>query len=85
MSVWLTDPKTGEKSVSLTILIVATVGIVAAIGLQIAGLAKDVSLAQEWWFGAAGLYWGRKFTTAKGNSMGGLADQAAPPEAGEKK
>jgi hypothetical protein len=63
---WVTDPKTGEKSVSLTVLALSTVVMVVAIGLQLSGIAKDVSLATEWWFGAAGLYWGRKFTTSKG-------------------
>lgn len=63
---WLTDPKTGEKSVTLTIFIITS--IVAIVKLLISGITiGDVSLgtfsASEFGIalGAAGaLYWSRK-------------------------
>ena len=67
--IWPIDPKTKQPLVSLAILIVATLLVVAAVGLNFAGLAKSTDLVMEFFLGAAGLYWGRKFTSSKGSVM----------------
>lgn len=67
--IWPIDPKTKEPSVSLAILMVATLAVVVAIGLDFAGMAKGTDLVLEFWLGSAGLYWGRKFTSRGGSIM----------------
>lgn len=64
--IWPTDPKTGQPSVSLGILLLATLVMVIAVGINIAGYAKSTDLVVEFWLGSAGLYWGRKFTSKDG-------------------
>jgi hypothetical protein len=39
---------------------------VVAIGLSLAGKAKDINLVSEWWFGSAALYFGRRLKWSKG-------------------
>lgn len=64
---WIKDPKTGEESVSLTLVIVsATVCFIAA-GLEMAGLIKTVSICFEMFGASCGLYWGRRFGNGKVN------------------
>lgn len=70
--IWPVDPKTKEPSVSLAILIVATAAVLVSIGLNLAGIAKSTDLVMEFFLGAAGLYWGRKFTSSKGVVMEAL-------------
>jgi hypothetical protein len=67
--IWPTDPKTKEASVSLGILVVATACMVVATILSVTGYAKSTDLVVEFWLGAAGLYWGRKFTSSKGSGI----------------
>ena len=64
--IWPTDPKTGQPSVSLGILLLATLVMVIAVGINIAGYAKSTDLVVEFWMGSAGLYWGRKFASKDG-------------------
>jgi len=68
MSFFIQDPKTGERSVSLTILILATTCMTVAVGLDLAGISKGTGMASEWFLGASALYFGRKFTN-KGASL----------------
>lgn len=70
--IWPIDPKTKEPSVSLAILILATTLVFVSIGLNLAGIAKNTDLVMEFFFGAAGLYWGRKFTSSKGDVIDAL-------------
>jgi len=66
MNLWINDPRTKEKSVSLTILIVSTIVNIAAIALQGYGKIESASAAENFFMVACGLYFGRKFSSAKG-------------------
>lgn len=74
---YLTDPKTKEKSVSLTLMLVSFILALVAGGLEMAGLVKGTSISLELFWGTAGLYFGRKFTT-RGQSVGVEAATAEP-------
>ena len=69
MEPYLTDPRTKEKSVSLTMLILALLLVLVANILQLAKVTEDIGSSMELFYAAAGLYWGRKFTSAKGESL----------------
>lgn len=55
----------GEKSVSLTLLLVAGVAVLVAAGLEMAGLVKNTSILMEFFAINASLYFGRRFTNSK--------------------
>lgn len=74
---WPLDPKDNKPSVSLGILCLATVAVVIAIGMQLAGKAHDISLVSEWWFGSAGLYFSRRMKWSKG--------EVGPVDSGDQK
>lgn len=65
MQLWITDPKTKEPSVSLSLLIVTFVGTLVAAGLQMAGKIESTSIMTEMFYGNVALYFGRKFTVGK--------------------
>ena len=65
--VFIIDPITGQKSVSLTLLIVSFVGIVIAAGLEAANVIHTTSVLNELYFANAGLYFGRRIQTKVGN------------------
>ena len=66
MTLWISDPRTQEKSVSLTILIISLVVNVTAIVLQGMGKIESASAAENFFMVACGLYFGRKFSSPKG-------------------
>lgn len=61
MKLWVTDPTTGQKSVSLTMLLVAVICAVTAGGLQMFGLVETTSLFSEFMYSCVALYFGRRF------------------------
>ncbi len=68
MNLWLTDPKNGEKSVSLTLLFVASALMLVAIGLDSFGILKASALLDQFFWGTAALYFGRKISTKRGEN-----------------
>ena len=56
---WIKDPKTGVASVSLTNFCIATLFLLVAGGLNLAGITKDTSLAVEYFGISSALYFGR--------------------------
>lgn len=66
---WVSDPHSGKKSVSLTLVVVSAAVVVIAMGLEMSGLIKTTSMAFEFFGTSCGLYWGRKYTSAKGASL----------------
>lgn len=65
--IWVLDPITDKPSVSLTNLVVSILALVIAIGLHIAGKSETTSVALEYFLGSASLYFGRRFTSSKGD------------------
>jgi len=63
---WVNDPKTGEASVSLTLVILSAGLLTIAMSLEMIGIIRSTSMTFEFFGAACGLYWGRKFTSAKG-------------------
>jgi hypothetical protein len=57
---WVTDPKTKEQSVSLTILMVSLLAVFIAGGLQVAGVVSSTSVFENIFFSSCALYFGRK-------------------------
>lgn len=66
---WVTDPTTKEPSVSLTMVVIAGSFCLVSASLEMFDLVKTTSIAFEMFGAACGLYWGRKFTSAKGSSL----------------
>lgn len=69
MNLWLMDPKTKEKSVSLTLMIVSFVVLLIASTLHISQFTDNTSSLLELFYATAGLYLGRKFTGKSGNDI----------------
>lgn len=65
LSIWVEDPKTKEKSVSLTLVVLATVLYMGAIVANISGISISDNLIQEFWFGSCALYFGRRISFSK--------------------
>jgi hypothetical protein len=66
MSLFLTDPKTSQKSVSLTLMMISFLVATIAVLLNIAKVTDNVSSSAELFYGCAALYFGRKLNF-KGN------------------
>lgn len=75
MKLYLTDPKNGLPSVTLTIMMVSFLVAVVAISLNIAKVTDNTSSSMELFLTTAGIYLGRRFTY-KGNAVG--SDDATP-------
>ena len=69
MNIWPIDPKDKAPSVTLGILILATIAIVVSAGLQMAGKVGETSLVSEFFFGSLAAYVGRRFSFGKGASI----------------
>lgn len=60
------DPKTGERSVSLTLVAVTFIIAVVAMGLQVAKVTDNISSVLELFYATAALYFSRRWNgTAK--------------------
>jgi hypothetical protein len=64
---WILDPKSGELSVSLTLVFLSAGLLIIAIGLEMTGIIESTSMAFEFFGASCGLYWGRKFSSSKVN------------------
>ena len=69
MNLWLTDPKTKDKSVSLTLMVVSFVVLLGASTLHLSHITENTSSLLELFYATAGLYLGRKFTGKSGNDI----------------
>lgn len=56
---FIEDPKSGQQSVSLTVLILSTLVVLVAFGLNIAGVVDSTSISLEFFAISASLYFGR--------------------------
>lgn len=65
---WLTDPITKRKSVSLTLMMLVFVLAMGANIAQMFGRIKEVGITTELLYTFVGLYFGRRFTY-KGKSV----------------
>lgn len=59
-SIYSQDPKTGEKSVSLTILWISVIYLISMGVLQALGKVGDTGMAMEFFGVSSGLYFGRR-------------------------
>lgn len=66
---WLIDPKTKELSVSLTMVVTSGVLCVIGAGLEMAGVVNGTSILFEMFMAACGLYFGRRFSGSKGQTL----------------
>ncbi len=69
MSIWITDPKSKEKSVSLTLVALSTFMYVAVIIANVLGVEVSAGLIQQFWFGSSALYFGRRVKFSKDGSL----------------
>jgi len=69
LSIWVRDPKTQEKSVSLTLVVLATLLYMGAIIADINGISISDNLIQEFWFGSCALYFGRRVSFSKDGTI----------------
>lgn len=60
MKIWIKDPKTGEPSVSLTLLMVSFIAILIASFMNIADFTSKFGLLQEVFYSMVGLYFLRR-------------------------
>ena len=60
MNLWLRDPVTKKKSVSLTILVTACVLMVVFIVLEAFDALQSSTLLDMYWYTAVSLYFGRR-------------------------
>lgn len=67
--VWVKDPKTGELSVSLTLVVVFALVSLFGMFLEMSGVTNNTSMCFEMFGAACGLYFGRKYTSAKGSIL----------------
>lgn len=58
---WLIDPKTKEKSVTLTLLFLSFLLVIGAIICQIIGKVDSTSVSLELFYACLANYFGRKF------------------------
>lgn len=67
--IWVKDPKTSEPSVSLTLVVVFSLVALFGMFLEMTELVKNTSMSFEMFGAACGLYFGRKYTSAKGGVL----------------
>jgi hypothetical protein len=78
---WPKDPKNDQPSVSLALLMISTLVVLTALGLDIAGKIKSeqTGAALEFFFGCASLYFGRRISwTKSGVDVSGNTPSPAP-------
>ncbi len=75
LSIWITDPKSKQKSVSLTMLVLSTIMYVGAIVATVADLPVDANLIQQFWIGSSTLYFARKVKFSKDGTIEAERDE----------
>ena len=58
---WITDPKTGQKSVSLSLMIVSFCSIIGCSFAKVTGNLESTGPLLELFYATAALYFGRRF------------------------
>lgn len=58
---WIIDPKDGNKSVSLTLLVASFFGCVVGASLQVMGKIESAGIFLDLFYGSTALYFGRRF------------------------
>lgn len=72
---WIVDPYTGHKSVSLTILAISFIATLIAGALHMAGTVASTSIFTEMMYSACALYFGRKLNINNKNFSSEKAEQ----------
>jgi len=67
---WPLDPKDGKPSVTVALVILSTLTMITAIGLELCGKAKGTSLVTDFFWGSLATYMGRRLTFGKGQVAG---------------
>jgi len=67
---YMIDPKTGEPSVSLTMLNIAIAAYLIAAGLSLVGIVSGVGPLQEFLYTTTALYFGRRFSFGSKGDFG---------------
>jgi len=70
LKLWLTDPKTGQPSVSLTLSVLSFIACIIASGLEMAKIIDNTSLVLEMFLANLALYLGRRWTGRTGTLEG---------------
>lgn len=70
MNFWLRDPKTKEKSVSLSLMFISFVALLVASTFHLSGVTDNTSSLTELFGICTGLYFGRRFQGKSGNALG---------------
>lgn len=79
------DPSTGQKSVSLTLLVASFIAVAAAGGLQVAGLVSSTGPFLELFYSASALYFGRRLNIKGANYSSDKASDLAEKVSNESK
>ena len=75
MTVYAKDPKTGQYSVSLTILWISVVFLITMGVLQALGKVQDINMSMEFFGISSGLYFGRRVNFSKDSAQVESADK----------
>ena len=69
MSIWITDPKTKERSVSLTLLTISFVALITACLFHSLKKIDNTSSLTELFSITSALYFGRRFVSRTGSTL----------------
>jgi hypothetical protein len=59
---WITDPKDGKASITLTLVVISFAAAIIGAGLEIAGVTKTTSILMELFVGNLATYLGRRLS-----------------------
>ena len=71
---WVTDPKDGAESITLTIVVISTIVMVVSIGLELMGRAKGTNLVTDFFWGSLATYLGRRIGFGNKGAVAGFVD-----------
>lgn len=74
---WLIDPVNGKKSVTLSLVVLASLCIVVAGGLEVAGLTKTTSIFPELLYSSLATYLGRRLNIGSKSFSSEKAEEVA--------
>jgi Na+(H+)/acetate symporter ActP len=79
------DPKTGRGSVALTLVVISSFMVVAALIGKFSNFLQgvDISNALQFFYASSGLYWARKFNSDSGPDSKSPKDASEAPRAQE--
>lgn len=70
MNFWPVDPKDGKRSVTLALVLISTLTMLVAIGMDLVGKAKGTGLVTDFFWGSLATYMGRRLAFGKGQIAG---------------